>query len=123
MPDAIIQRGSRLSLNPRHIKVDVQAVEYLLGQSESKEISTRLLTLIGGDFLPDDLDVVWTKRARASFHERVVRQLSNVARSLMENRQFAEAATLLEVCVKIAPQSEIPREYLARCGREFSAPA
>jgi len=124
-PEALIQSGGSLSLDPRHCWLDTWACEPLLAQVEfavaglSEEeaggITEQLLTLCAGPFLPGDRDALWAFAPRERLHARLLQALLALG-----GRWQAAGAWEMAVCcyrqgIKIDPLDEPCYQRLMIC--------
>jgi LuxR family maltose regulon positive regulatory protein len=91
-PNAIIQQGGTLSLDPQLVWVDVYALEELLARPEATS-SEQLLALYRGSFLQEDEGEAWSVAMRERLRSRFIHALGTQGREL-------EAAGRLELAVE-----------------------
>lgn len=91
-PDAIIQQGGTLSLNPQIVWVDAYALDELMARPESAS-TEQLLALYRGGFLQEDEGEPWSVAMRERLRSKFIHTLTTQGRDL-------EAAGRLELAVE-----------------------
>jgi DNA-binding SARP family transcriptional activator len=116
---AISLQGNRFSLNPGCVWVDVWAFERGLAvQSESAP--EKSLALYRGPFLGKDADFSWALPLRERLRTKFTRYLSRWGASLLKEKEFDLAITILERGLNVDPLAEEFYRNLMLCYQGLS---
>jgi len=105
-PRVLVQKGGKLSLNPRLCHVDSWQFEHLAKHSEVDGEAAAALECYRGSFLPDDADLVWTAETRARLRNRFVALLMKTGEALEAAGAHDRARRLYEIGAEREPQIE-----------------
>jgi DNA-binding SARP family transcriptional activator len=116
---AISLQGNRFSLDPGCVWVDVWAFERgLAAQSESAP--EKSLALYRGPFLGKDADFSWALPLRERLRTKFTRYLSRWGASLLKEKEFDLAITILERGLNVDPLAEEFYRNLMLCYQGLS---
>jgi LuxR family maltose regulon positive regulatory protein len=119
-PAAITLREKKLSLEPSVVWVDTLLLQRLLAQPTSQVDFAQVLDLYrGGDFLASDTKAPWARSLRERLHDRTLHQLVRRSRTLLQERRYEEAVSLLEKGIEFDPLTEELYFNLMRCHQQL----
>jgi two-component SAPR family response regulator len=106
LEEALILKSGKLTLNPNHCWVDVQAFDRLAIQAENARVhddlegaarwSEKALDLYGGPFLPGDTQTPWSVSLREKMKFQFLSLLVATTRALEEAGDYEKAVTLYQ---------------------------
>jgi len=120
-PDAIVQTGGCLSLNPDRCRVDALAFDALVGEtmvegSEATELGVdRALELYRGSFIPEEHDAPWAVKMRERLRRKFVVAIGRRGQQLEGQQEFAAAIRMYLRGIDADDLSEEFYQGLMRC--------
>jgi LuxR family transcriptional regulator, maltose regulon positive regulatory protein len=115
---AISLQGNRFSLDPGCVWVDVWAFER--GLAAPQPVLDRALALYRGPFLGKDADLSWALPMRERLRAKFTRHLSQWGASLLKEKDFDLAITILERGLNVDPLAEEFYRHLMLCYQGLS---
>jgi DNA-binding SARP family transcriptional activator len=122
----------RLSLDSRHVWIDVWAMERVLGALEAalaaqshdeiSALAAKALSLCRGTLLRDDSNP-WTLAARERLRARFLRVVGGASEALIEHGKAGDALRCCEKAIEIDPIGERFYQGLIRCHLELGQKA
>ncbi|MFU8858431.1 MAG: AfsR/SARP family transcriptional regulator [Deferrisomatales bacterium] len=113
VPDALVVREGRLSLDPRRCWVDAWVFERLLGEGARgrsaqprSDAVERALGLYRGPFLPEEVDEPWATHLRERLRSRYLRGVEVLGARLEDTGTWAEAAEHYRRALEVDSLSE-----------------
>lgn len=112
----VIQQGGMLSLDLRRCHVDALAFDRLTADGTGDEDDVyNAIRSYGGQFLPQDDEVPWTRPLRERLHRRYLHALCRLASQLEQSERHSDALSLYQRGLGIDESSAALHEGVVRC--------
>lgn len=130
IPEAIVYKENRLTLDARYCWVDAWALERLLGNAaqaaqgksgkdEAFERSNKALKLYKGGFLPQHLDEAWTIPMRERLKSKLLQAILRSGRDLEQAKKWQAAVQWYQQALDIDPLIEECYQRLIFCHQQL----